>query len=172
MPNKRDRFTEAYYQYYPIVFNAVYVKVNDIDDTEDICQEVFIRFYNKIDEIENYKQWLYGTLKLVVFEYYRRKSSLDLNIDDVFNDVALTFVNGMRESRMLISETIDQIENQLDNEELVIFRMIAFYNYTYKETAKHTGMTLRKVEYRYSRIAAMIMDHLRKKGIKDLGELL
>lgn len=172
MSKKRDLFTEAYYQYYTVVFNAIYVKVNSVDDAEDICQEVFVRFYNKIDEIQNIKQWLYGTLKLVVLEYYRKRTTDQVNIDDVFNDVALTFVNGMRESRIIISEAINSIDSQLDDEERTVFELIAFYNYTYKETAKHLGMTLRMVEYRYCRIVDRIMDYLRKKGIKEMDELL
>lgn len=167
MSINRDKFTEVYYQYYTIVFNAVYLKVNNINDVEDICQEVFIRFYNKIEEIRNIKQWLYGTLKLVVFEYYRKRTNDQINIDDVFNDIGLTFANGLKESRIIINEAIDQIDSQLDNDERVVFELIAFYNFTYKETARHTGMTMRMVEYRYCRIVDKILDYLKKKRNKE-----
>lgn len=172
MSKNRDHFSEAYHQYYTLVFNAVYLKVNDLDDTEDICQEVFIRFYRKMNEVENVRQWLYGTLKLVVMEYYRKRTSTNVNIDDVFNDLALTFVNGMKETRMIISDTLEQLQNILSDDERVVFDLIAFYNYTYKETAKQTGMTMRMVEYRYTRTVARILDFLKIKGIKDLEELL
>lgn len=172
MSKKRDRFTDAYFNYYTIVYNAVYLKVSNIDDAEDICQEVFIRFYNKIDEVENTRKWLYGTLKMVVLEYYKKKTTGNVNIDDVFNDIALTFVNGMRDTRLIISSAIESISNTLTEDELKVFELIAYYNYTYNETAKNLGMTLRMVEYRYNKIVTQIIDHLKKKGIKDINELL
>jgi RNA polymerase sigma factor (sigma-70 family) len=173
MSKKRDGFTAAYNQYYTITYNAVYVKVCNADDAEDICQEVFIRFYNKMEEVRDVRKWLYGTLKLVVLEYYRKKNGdQSLNIDDVFNDISLTFVNGFRDSRIMINEAIESVQSQLDDDERMVFELVAFYNYTYKETSQHMGITMRKVEYRYCRTVEKIADYLKNKGIKDIGELL
>lgn len=171
MSRKRDNFTEDHKRYYPLVFSAVYTKVGNIDDANDICQEVFIRFFEKYDEVQNSRKWLFGTLRHVVFEYYRKKKG-DVNIDDVFTDISLTFVNGMRDIRIIISEAIENMDNFNDEDERTLFDLIAVQNYSYSETAKMMGMTKRMVQYRYKRIVDNILDYLKARGIKDFEDLL
>ena len=89
-----DNFTEDYMNYYPLVFSTIYSKVNNKDEAEDICQEVFIAFHNKYNEIENKRKWLYGSIRIQVLRYYNRKHNKNEDIDDNLNDVGLTFVNG------------------------------------------------------------------------------
>ncbi len=173
MVNRRNRLTEIYADYYPVVFGAVLTKVGNRDDTKDICQEVFIRLFNKMDDVENVRRWLFSALKLVVLEYFReKKKNTGLNIDDVFTDVGLTFVNGFRDARIIINEAIEDMENYRNEEERVIFDLIAVNNFTYGDAAKITGMTRRQVEYRYGLIVDRILEYLAKNGIKDISDLL
>ena len=168
---KRDRFTEEHNKYYPVVYNAVYTKVNSIDDAEDICQEIFLKFFEKLDEIENYRKWLYGALRLAVFEFYRKRRG-DVDIDEVFDDVGLTFVNGFRDARIIISEAIENMKIFEGDEDKVLFDLIAVHNYSYNETARQLHLTKRKVEYRYRRIVDSIIDYLQKKGLTNIEDLL
>ncbi|MDY6968108.1 MAG: sigma-70 family RNA polymerase sigma factor [Spirochaetota bacterium] len=171
MTKKKDLFTEMHSKYYPLIFSAVYTKVDNVDDAKDICQEVFIKFFEKFGEIENYRKWLYGALRLAVFDFYR-KSRPNINIDEVFDDISLTFVNGFRESRIIINEAIENMDN-FDNEtDKIMFDLIAINNFTYAQTAKQLGLTRRQVEYKYKKITDRIIDYLRKKGIDNLEDLL
>jgi len=167
---KRDEFTDAYMDYYPLVFGAIYSKVGNKEEAEDICQEVFIIFFDKYDEIENKRRWLYGTLKNVVLRYYQRKKDDHLDIDDIFNDVSLTFVNGFRDSRLIIEEAIEKID--CTEEDRLVLDMIAYNNFTYGHVAETLGVTRRQIEYRYGKIVKKITDYLKEKGIKDMEELL
>lgn len=173
MQDRRNRLTDIYAIYYPVVFSAVYTKVGDMDDTHDICQEVFLRLFERLDEVENVRRWLFSALKLVVLEHYRKKQKNDaLNVEDVFTDISLTFVNGFRDSRMLIQEAIDSPGIFNDEYERVIFDLVAINNYTYEAAAKHLGMTRRQAEYRYTQTVSRITEYLRKKGINKLDDLL
>lgn len=169
---RNREFAEAYSDYYPVVFSAVYSKVNNFDDAEDICQELFIKFYDKLDTIENRRKWLYGALKLEVMAFYRRKKHGDVDIDDVFNDVGLTFVNGFRDTRILIGEAIEDMSNFKDDADRVLFDLVAVQNYTYEEAGSHLGMTTRQIRYRYGLIVDRLTDYLKKKGIGSLEDLL
>lgn len=171
MGKERDKFTEIYNQYYPLVFSAIRTKIEDIDDANDIMQEVFIRFYNQIDEVENPRKWLYGTLRNTVFEFYR-KSKPDTNIDDVFSDMSLTFVNGFRDARIIIGEAFENMEHFNSDEEKSLFDLIAMHTFSYSQTAKQLGMTRRQVEYKYQQIVERILDYLKKQGIKGIDDLL
>jgi RNA polymerase sigma-70 factor (ECF subfamily) len=167
----RDTYTEAFAGYYQMVFNAVYTKVGNIADTEDICQEVFIALYRHIAEVENIRKWLYGTLKNAVLHYYRdKKYSKKEDVDELFQDVSLTFVNGFRDTRIIISEAIE--ESVKSEEDRMLVDLIAFHNYSYSETAKLMGFTKRRVEYRYTQIAKEILRRLNERGIKNIEDIL
>ncbi|MDY6935153.1 MAG: sigma-70 family RNA polymerase sigma factor [Spirochaetota bacterium] len=172
MATKKDKFTEDHKRYYPVVFSTVYTKIGNIDDASDICQEIFIKFFEKYEEIQNSRKWLYGALRIAILEFFRRTRAEEVNIDDVFGDVGLTFVNGFKDSRVIISEAIDNMDNFGDEGEKTLFDLIAVYNYSYSEAAKQMGLTKRKAEYRYRRIVDRIIDYLNKKGIKDIEDLL
>lgn len=171
--NKKDRFTEAHNNYYPLVFSTVHTKVENVDDAKDICQEIFIKFYEKFDEIENHRKWLYGALRFAVLNYYRAKRrNTNITLDEAFPDLSLTFVNGFRTARIIISEAIESTENFLDDTERTLFDLIAVYNYSYSETGKELGFSKRQVEYKYKRIVDKITDYLKKRGIGNLEDLL
>ncbi len=167
---KREKFSEVYSEYYPLVFNAVYTKVGNRDDTDDICQEVFLIFYEKFNEIENARKWLFGTLRNVIFRYYERKSRSDIDIDKMFEDVGLTFVNGFRDARIIISEAIDNIE--MSDEERIILDYIAFYNYSYSNVGRIMGLSKRQIGYKYLAVVKSILEYLRSQGIQDIEDLL
>jgi RNA polymerase sigma factor (sigma-70 family) len=173
MAAKRDKFSEAYFEYYSLVRSVVYARVRDLDDSEDITQEVFIRFYEKMDEVENPRRWLLGAVRNVVFEYYRRRHGDEVNVESLFNDVSLSFVNGLRETRLIIDDALSHMEGVLDVQDQVLFQLVAVHGYSYSEAAKHLGFTKRKVEYRYRRITASLLDYLKSvRGIMSFEELL
>lgn len=167
---KRDRFSQLFAEYYQMVYNAVYPKVGSVNDTEDICQEVFIALYNHLDEIENVRAWLYGTLKNVVLQYYRRKYSRDDKTCDLFEDITLSFVNGFRDTRILVASVLEDVLG--NDEERNIMELVAFHGYSYSETAKLLGVTKRKVDYVYNSIARKILFHLKERGVSRIEDIL
>jgi RNA polymerase sigma factor (sigma-70 family) len=169
---KRKVFTEIYSDNYLIVFSAIYIRVANTDDAKDICQEVFFRFYQKLNEVENVSRWLFTALKLVVMEYYRRKGKDNVNIDDVLNDVGMTFINGFKDTRIIINEAIGEMSDVIDENEKIIFNLIAVHNFSYGETAREIGITRRQVEYRYTQMVKRILKYLEGKGIQRLEDLL
>ena len=172
MKRKVDAYTEAHHLYYAPVYGAIFTKVGNAEIAMDICQEVFIKLYEKFDKIENPRKWLFGALRLAVLEYYRTGKNKAVNIDDVFNDVSLTFVNGFRDARIIIAGAMDSNANFMDNIERALFDMIAVSNMSYPEVGKQLGLTVRQVEYRYGKIVELILDFLKRKGINNIEDLL
>ncbi len=170
--SKKDRFVELYDLYYETVLNSIWTKISSKDDALDICQEVFISFFNKMDEVQNPRAYLLGAVKNKIADYYRKKKGDDLDIEEYQNDVNLTFVNGMKDARILIQEIL--ANNKIFETELEknIFDMIAMYNYSYNQTADTFGLTKRKVEYFYKKTADRILYELKQLGIKHLEDIL
>jgi RNA polymerase sigma factor (sigma-70 family) len=174
MPNKQklDLFTEAYNNYYPLLFNAICGKVRDTHDTEDICQEVFIIFYNKFETIENHRAWLNGTMRNVVYDYYKRKGRNDEDINSIIEDSTMSYVNGFREARLIIEDVINNGGVFDDERDKTVFDLIAFNNYSYIDTAKLVKISYRQVRYSFKQSSRRIQEQLRNRGIKGLEELL
>lgn len=168
---KNRKFAEAYNDLYPAVFSAVYSKVGNIDDAEDLCQDLFIKMYSKLDEIDNKRKWIYGALKLEVMAYYRRKKPA-VDIDQVFDDAGLAFVNGFRDTRIIIQDAIEDMSNYDTDADRVLFDLVAVRNFSYEEAGAQLGMTKRQVRYRYSLIVDRLVEHFKKRGIKSLEDLL
>ena len=172
MTAKRDIFIETHTLHYSLVYGSIYSKVGDPDIAEDLCQEVFLAFWENLESIREHRPWLLGTMRNVVLNHYKRKHSKDLDIADLFDDMALTFVNGMRDARIIIGEIIDHGNVFGDELDRAIFEMVAINLYSYAETAKDLGTTKRTVEYRYRKIADTIVSRLRDRGIKHLEDIL
>ncbi|HON77212.1 MAG TPA: sigma-70 family RNA polymerase sigma factor [Spirochaetota bacterium] len=172
LDKKTREFTEVYSDYYPIVYCTVYSKIGNPDDTHDICQEVFIRFYEKFSEVQTPRKWLLGTLRYVILEHLRKKGGTDTDIDMVYNDVSLSFVNGFRDTRIIIEEALEDIEIFGSEKNKLLFDMIAIYNFTYRETGRQLGMTERQVRYQYSIVMKRLIEYFKTKGVADLEDLL
>jgi len=59
---KRDEYTKIFTDHYHVVFNTIYTKVGNREDTEDLTQEVFIKIYTALKDFReeaNLFTWLY-----------------------------------------------------------------------------------------------------------------
>jgi RNA polymerase sigma factor (sigma-70 family) len=167
---KRDEYTQIFTEYYHVVFNTIYTKVGNIQDSEDLSQEVFIALYSNLGKILNIRKWIFGTLRNIVLKYYRDRHPEGINIDDVFQDVSLTFVNGFRDLRILISDSIMKAaKDDIDN---ALIELIAFHNYSQSTAGRLLGLSKRQVQYRYTQIVKRVIQNLNEKGIRNIEDLL
>jgi RNA polymerase sigma factor (sigma-70 family) len=169
---KTLRFSDAFNAYYPLIFSVICGKMNDADAAEDIAQEVFARFFEKFDEVDNCRGWLYGAMKNVIREYIRKSQLDSIDVDTLFEDISASYVNGFRDTRLMIAEALSDVQNFGDEVGRVLFDLIAIHNYSYKEAGGEVGISERQARYRYKCIVDKLVDHFRIKGIKGLEELL
>jgi RNA polymerase sigma-70 factor, ECF subfamily len=169
---RNREFAEAYNNLYPVVFSTLYSKLGNVDDAEDLCQELFIKLYDKLDEIENKRKWLYGAMRIEVMAFFRKKKPGAVDIDDVFDDASLTFVNGFRDTRIMIQDAIEDMDNFKDETDRALFDLVAVKNFSYEEAGSQLGFSRRQVRYRYGLIVERLIDYFRKRGINGLEDLL
>lgn len=66
---------EIYEQYHDKVFAYIRNHVNQIEDAEDLCSDVFIKIYSKIDTFDASKAsistWIYAMTSNTVIDFYR-----------------------------------------------------------------------------------------------------
>lgn len=164
-----EEFSQAYMEFYPLIYSSVLSRVGSQHDADDICQEIFIIMYDKFHEIENRRSWLYGTMKNVLMNHYRKNNKNVVSVDDC-DHAGMAFTNGARDIRILISQAMESIE--CTDEERTILEMVATFHFTYSRVGEILGLTRRRVEYRYSQMIKRIQDYLSSRGIKDITELL
>lgn len=165
-------FIENYDSFYTIIFSSIYSKVNNYHDAEDICQEVFFRFYNKIDEVENPRKWLFGCLRIVVLDYYKEKKGKELDIDKLSDNISMSYVNGFRDARMMIKQAIDEICDERGDSDASLFELIAVHNFTFVQASKHLNLNYKQARYRYKIFTEKVLEKLMEKGVKNIEDLL
>ncbi len=169
---KISEFTDIYAQYYPIVMCSIFSRVSNYDEAEDIAQEVFIRLLEKMESIIEPRKWIFGTMKFVTMEYYRRKGKNDEDIENYINDFSMNYINGFKDVRIIIEEAISHEPNFTDEKDKILFELTAIDGFSLKDAAEMTGYTYDKARYRYNKAVANIIGYLKSKGINSLEELL
>lgn len=168
---KQTEFTNSYSNYYSIIFGVLYSKVGNRDTAQDLAQEVFIRYYENFEKVTSTKAWLLAVVKNVLYKYYSSEKKMPEEVaqEESEWDVSISFVNGFRESRIIIDDAIRQIEDKTDK---ILFDLISVQYYTFGEAASMTGLSHRQVKYRYGLILRKVISHLNLRGIKQLEDLL
>lgn len=169
--NSRD-FAEIYSDLYPLVYSVVYSKIGNADDAGDITQDVFTRYYEKMGGVENPRTWLLGAMRIEVLIYYNKKHGEEVNVEDLFEDMNLAFVNGFRDARLIIQDALEDMDNFNGEREKVLFDLIAVSNFTYVEAGQALGMSLHQVKYRYGLIVRRLIESLNRRGIRNLEDLI
>lgn len=167
--DKKTRlFTDVYNAYYSLIFCTVQSHVNNIDLAKDICQEVFIRFYEKFEDVENPKNWLYGTTRLVTLEFLRKNSIETL---DESAEGALSSDDRESDTGRIISEALEAVTAD-DEQGRILFELIAVYDFSYKAAAGQLGITEHQSRYKYNLMVKKVLGYFKEKGINSLEELL
>ena len=175
LSKKEREFRRSYSDYYAAVLGALYRRVGNMEDAEDICHELFVSYYHKFDEVRDPRSWLFGAMKFSISNYYRKKSGEDrahVDIDNMEDDINLAFENGARDMRIIINEAIGNDGNYRDEKDRLLFDLIAINGYTYDEAARQLGLTRRQAFYRYQQVTRRIVDYLGRRGISRIEDLL
>ena len=53
------------------------IGLENMEDAEDICHEIFVSYYRKFDEVRDARSWLFGAMKFCISNYYRKKAGAD-----------------------------------------------------------------------------------------------
>ncbi len=166
----KDMYADAYLDFYPVIYSAVYASISDKDDADDICQEIFLIFYDKFETIQNRRAWLHMTMKNVLGNYYRKMKSTRSDATEDIDKTGAVYLNGFRDTRILLQEAMEMI--RCSDTERNVLEMIGVYRFTQDKTAELLGITRRQVRYKLETVSKRIINYLKQKGISDIEELL
>jgi RNA polymerase sigma factor (sigma-70 family) len=171
LEKKDSLFTGVYSDYFPIVSGSLYSKLGNSQLADDLAQEVFIALYRSFESVQSVRSWIFTTMKNILYDHYRHAMNMpeEAALHEAHDDIGLTFVNGFRDTRIIIGQAVESIRDGIDR---VLFDLIAVQNHSYSQAGKHLGLTKRQVFYRYSNIVRHVKDHLAERGIASIEDLL
>lgn len=146
MSDLTNNFEALYKQYYSVLCNAAENIVGDSDSAEDVVQEVFIKLWNKreeIDSILNPKAYLFRSVINTSITFLE-KTKNKVRIDSV---KVASLVS--TDSNLMSKELEEKISAALDNLPAkckAIFVLSRFENMKNKEIAEHLGVSIKTVE--------------------------
>ena len=112
-----DRFASErlFKKYWGLLYTAAFKILKDEDDAKDVVQEVFISFFNRINDIEiktSLSVYLYSATRYKTFDLISKKKSLDA-FQASFQRQALESYELDRS--FIERETIKEIEKEIQN---------------------------------------------------------
>ncbi|HHB52319.1 MAG TPA: sigma-70 family RNA polymerase sigma factor [Saprospiraceae bacterium] len=181
LEKRNSLLTKTIKSYGSKLFNFIKSKINSVEDTEDILQEVWYQFsrLTNLDEIENISGWLYSVSRNKVTDFYRKKKTKSLEdytiedsegnfsineilLIDTSNDPELSFFQEVFWSELM--KAIDE----LPEKQKLVYVMNELEDKTLKEIAELTDENIKTIISRKGYAAK----HIRKKLQPLYDELL
>ena len=146
--NSLEAFKEVYYKYYKLVYFQAYQILNNKEDAEDVMQNTFIKFKNKIETLDdnsNIKQYLSLISKNEAIDLYRKKSNRkEIYDDSILDNYKINYEN--TDSFVVIT-----LNNTLEKQDALIVTYKIVYDYTFNEISKELNIPLGTVLTRYTK---------------------
>ncbi|MGE4453485.1 MAG: RNA polymerase sigma factor [Sphaerochaeta sp.] len=160
--NDERAFRQVYEQVFPILMRVVYHVTNNQDLAEEICQEAFIRFFDKGMEfatLNDAKYWLIRVSKNLAINQVKRKAR-EMNMVEKLKKYPAKGANHLdgsqvlmeKETRKLVQEAIDQLPEKF---RLVIV-MKEYTDMDYKQIAQVLHISESNVKVRVYRARKML----------------
>ena len=114
-----DAFSQLYDMYVNILFNYGCKIINDRELLKDCIHDVFIKIYNKRDDLKNvldFKSYLFISLKNKIFDEMRKKSKINENSLDDYKPAATEHVEKdylTKENEILINHKVTTLLGSL-----------------------------------------------------------
>lgn len=153
----RKTFEEIFNTWYEPVRNFIFYKTGEMKVAEDICQDVFLKVWEKRDQVrpETIKPYLYKLAgNLFLNRYEHRQVEFKFRVD-----YQAGFYNENPEYEMQVKEFDNRLQEaigRLDERNRVVFLMNRVERYTYQHIAERLGITVKAVEKRMSKALSFL----------------
>lgn len=140
-----NAFNMVYNEYSKLIKYVSYQIVRSNNDADDIVQDTFVNFLNKINKI-----------KLVNIKYYlvTTAKNFSINLSKSYNkQIVLGYEDDIiiQSKSDNINEMISLLKKELNSEEVDIIVRHLVFNCTFKEIAKEYNVTTSSITNKYAR---------------------
>lgn len=161
----RNALQEIFNSYYPVVCKVIIRYVRDKSLTEDLAQEVFIRFWNKRHKIEINSSLGAYLKRMGVNEALGHLRSNKHFETDEFTLDSIKEVDESAEEQFLYGELKNHITtaiNGLPPKCQTVFKMSRYDEMTYKEISAALGISIKTVENQMGKALRVLRSNLKQ----------
>lgn len=168
MDYKTDFFLDIFHSTKKKIFNFVLKMTNDRMMTEDIVQDVYLKFFESFDKLNSAPSaeiWLFTTARNEIYQYYRKKKiHMDkFNPEDIDN-VELGTAESL-EDQLEMKDIRNHIQNELmfiPPEQKEVFLLKEYGGLSYNEIAEMINIDVELVKSRLHKVRKKIIDRISK----------
>lgn len=161
-----EAFGQIYVKLYTPLYRYTFSRCHDIELTKDICQQVFLKFYEALDTYEPEKSplaYLFTIAKNLLINHKEKKSfsSFDEKLLVEDNDDSLDIVDDAH--IRLLAESINEYLPQLTEDEQEVIRLYYYAELSYKEISSIINkeeVYIRKIKERALKKLRILTKHL------------
>ncbi len=155
---KREEFDRMYNQYYRLVIHVAYDILQDYALAQDVCQEVFVKFNEKIEGLDEdkLKGWMLRNAQRktidVLRKAYRRREIpvVDEKMEDKLVVECLTEIENESSRRAFRGFLLEELKEQNPMWYDMMLRVVV-YEEPAKEVAADYGITVMNLRMKLSR---------------------
>ena len=131
--------TKIYEDYHLKVLRYIQSKVNDYHLAEDLCSDVFVKVYEKLDTFDESKAsistWIFTITRNLLIDYYRTRK-ITVEIPD-----SLTYEQDISDVNPESLETLASALKELNDRDRKLIIMHYYEGKTLKEVAQTLGIS-------------------------------
>jgi len=141
--------------------NYIKSKVSQVHDAEDLLQEVYIKIYKNLDQLEKQaavKSWIFKITKNTIIDYYKKKKDLLVTPDDLAQFVdSIESEDNMNDE---ISECLKHMIFDLPEKYKDVYDLYENKNMKHSEIVKELDISLSTSKVRLMRAKEMFKNNL------------
>ena len=168
MDYKRDFFLNIFHSTKKKIYNFVLRMTYDRMMTEDIVQDVYLKFFESIDTLNSLSRaeiWLFTTARNEIYQYYRKKKiHMDkFNPEDIDN-IELRSGESL-EDQLELRDIRAHLQDELmfiPPEQKEVFLLKEYGGLSYKEIAEMMNIDIELVKSRLYKVRRKIIDRISK----------
>lgn len=135
-------------------------KVNNIHDAEDLLQDVFVKVYKSIDQLENKDKihaWIYQITRNTIIDYYKKKKDVVIAPEDMDIEETIEISDNMNDD---ISKCIEKMLFDLPEKYAQVYTMYEKESMKHKDIAETLDISLSNSKVRLKRAKALFKEKL------------
>ena len=168
------------------IFNYINSKTIDIDVSNDILQETFIKVFNlvktgKYNEQGKFLPWVLRISHNLVMDHFRAIKKSKLNYNNNMNQVfsKLYLEDSIKENNIIsdntLSKVLTEMIDQLPESQKQIVKLRFYENLTFKEIAEINNISINtalgRIRYSINNLRKKMNDSCLKNELKELSYL-
>lgn len=168
----KEDFSKFYYQEIDKIFRFFFLRVNTIEEAQDLTSLLFLKFYefflneekkSKEQKITNKRAFLFKMAKNLLIDFYRQKNKNHLSLNQLFEEKGIDFeLPNNLEMKIELNWEMEKIKKAL-KEINSLYAEVIIWHYIDDLTIKEISLILKKKENNVRVLLHRALESLKKQ---------